>query len=66
MPQKKDFYNQMNSTRITDEDYQHAIDVLNILNIANMEEYTMLYNQTDVILQVDIMENFRNVCIETY
>lgn len=66
LPEKKEFVNKLNMAEIEDKDYQHAENVWKTFKIQNMEEYTLLYNQTDVLLLADIMENFRNVCMTTY
>lgn len=63
LPEKKDCYNKMDITEI---DYRHAVNVRNTFNVNIMEEYTLLYSQTDVLLFADVMENFRDVCMQTY
>uniref|UniRef100_A0A1B6JA38 DNA-directed DNA polymerase n=3 Tax=Homalodisca liturata TaxID=320908 RepID=A0A1B6JA38_9HEMI len=66
LPSQEEFYNRLNKQHITNEDYKHACDVWTAFNIQNMKEYTMLYNETDVLLLADVMENFRDVCLNTY
>ncbi|XP_054267190.1 uncharacterized protein LOC128989333 [Macrosteles quadrilineatus] len=66
LPHKKDFYNKLTMTNIEDEDYEHASKVWNEFNIQSMKAYTLLYNQSDVLQLADVMENFRNICMETY
>ena len=34
--------------------------------MKNLEDYHNLYNQVDVLLLVDVFENFRNICIKNY
>ncbi|KAJ8913384.1 hypothetical protein NQ315_008776 [Exocentrus adspersus] len=45
---------------ITDQDYQHALDVWKTLNIKTLGEYSDLY------FLADIFENFRRTCLLTY
>ena len=34
--------------------------------MKNLEDYHNLYNQVDVLLLVDVFENFRDICIKNY
>ena len=47
-------------------DYRHAKRVFKNLNNKNLGEYRDLYVQSDTLLLTNILENFRNKCIETY
>ena len=66
LPSKKDFYNKLNSTDISDYDYEHAKKVWDVFEIKNVGEYLDLYVQTDKSLLADVFENFRNKCIKAY
>ena len=57
----KDFYNTLNQTDTTKEDYEHAQKVRNKFNMKNLVEYHDLYVQSDTLL-ADISENFRETC----
>ena len=50
----------------TDEDYEKAKVIWKHFKIKNMGEYHDLHLKTDVVLLTDIIENFRDVCIQDY
>lgn len=66
LPDQAEFYNKLNRVHISNNDYEHATNVWKQFKINNMREYTLLYNTCDVLLLADVMENFRNVCMQTY
>ena len=66
LPSKKDFYNKLNNSNISDEEYEHAQKVWEEFNCKTMRNYHDLYLKTDVLLLADVMENYRNVCIDNY
>lgn len=66
LPTVHEFFDSLNSKAITDEEYEHARTVWRTFNIQSMREYTQLYLKTDVLLLVDIFENFRQKCIGLY
>ena len=51
---------------ITDKYYPHAQKVFEELKLKNVGDYHDLYVQSDILLLVDIFENFRNKYIEIY
>ncbi len=66
LPSKDAFYNQLNKTGISDEDYAHAKRVWYAFNCKTMRDYHDLYLKTDVLLLTDIMTEFRRVCKRVY
>ena len=66
LPAKEDFFSILNNEHITDEDYNHALEVWKTFNIQNMGEYHDLYLTSDILLLADVFENFRKTCLEYY
>ena len=63
---KKVFYSELYLENIADKDYTHAQKVFEELNVKNIGHYHDLHVQTDTLLLADVLENFRNKCIEIY
>ena len=66
LPDKESFYSELNKEGVTDEDYEHAQKVWEVLKIKNLAEYHELYVQSDTLLLADVFENFRDKCLEIY
>ena len=66
LPDKEDFYSNLNSKDIRYVDFIHAKRVFKEFNINILGKYHDLYVESDTLLLVDVFENFRDKCIEIY
>ena len=66
LPEKEDFYIDLDMEDITDADYAHAKIVCKDFEIKNSREYHDLYVQGNTLLLADVFENFRNMCLKIY
>ena len=65
LPNKEDFYSNLNMEDISNIDYRHANNVFKIFKLENLGDYHDLYVQRDTLL-ADVFNNFRDMCIKEY
>ena len=58
LPDKEDFYSNLNVEDITDVDYRHGKTVFEYLINKNLGDYHVLYVQSDTLLLADVFGNF--------
>ena len=58
LPDQKEFFNKINNKNISDEDYNHAINVFEKFNCKNLLDYSILYLKTDICHLADVFKNF--------
>ena len=66
LPEKDNFYSNLNMGNITDADYMQAKEFFNDFEIKNLCEYHDLYLKSDTLLLVNVSEDFRKRCLEIY
>ena len=64
LPPKESFYNKLNKSEISDDDYAIAVEMFNMLPRKTLKEYTSLYLKLDVLLLADVFESFRLTSLE--
>ena len=66
LPNKKDFYSNLNMENIDAIDYRHGNNVFKSFKLENLGDYHDLYVKSDTLLLADVFENFRDMCIKVY
>ena len=66
LPEKEEFYSNLNMTDITDADYLRAKRVCKGFKIKNLGEYHDLYLKSDTSLLADVFQNFRKMCLKIF
>ena len=66
LPEKEEFYSNLNMEVITDADYIHAKRVCKDFEIKNVGEDHDLYLKSDTLLLADVFENFGKICLKIY
>ena len=66
LPEKEEFYSNLNMEDITDTDYIHAKRVWKDFEIKNLCKYHDLYLKSDTLLLADVFKNFRKNCFKIY
>ena len=63
---KEEFYSNLNLEDITEAYYMHAKRVCKYFEIKYLGKYHDLHLKSDVLLLVDVFENFRKMCLKIY
>ena len=66
LPNKEDFYSNLNMEGNNDTDYRHVKRVFKTFNKKHIGDYHDLYVQSDTLLLPDVFENFRNMYFKEY
>ena len=66
LPEKEEFYSNLNMEEITDVDYTHRKRVCKDFETKNLGEHHDLYLNSDPLLLADVFEIFRKMCLEIY
>ena len=65
LPPASSFYSKLNSSGVSDQDYEHACTIWRDFGIRNLGEYHNLYLRTVILLE-NIFKSFRHVCLDNY
>ena len=63
LPEKEEFYSNLNMEDITNADYIHAKRVCKDFEIENLGEHHDLYLKNNTLLWLNFFKNFRKMCI---
>ena len=63
---KGKFYSSLTKKKISDKEYEHALNVCNKFKMKTMKDYHDLYLKRDVLLLADVFEKFRNNSLKNY
>ena len=66
LPERKEFYSNLNLGHITDADYMHAKRVRRDFQIKDIGEYHDFYFKSEVLLLAGIFKNVRKMCLKIY
>ena len=66
LPEKEEFYSNLNMEDFTDADYMHEKRVCKDFEIKRLGEYHVLYLKSNTLLLADVFENFRKMCLNIY
>jgi len=66
LPDKKEFFNILSNSNISDEEYLQAQEVYKMFNCSNMMDYTILYLETDTYLLSEVVNQLRDSIYDQY
>lgn len=66
LPSRDKFYNQLNDSHISKENYAHALKVFKQFKCKSLQQYALLYQKVDVLILADCFESFRSALLKTH
>ncbi|GBN66252.1 hypothetical protein AVEN_218089-1 [Araneus ventricosus] len=66
LPPKEAFFNILNNTPVSDEDYEHAKTVFRTFKCGNLRDYLELYQNVDTIMLAEVFTSFRKTSMQYY
>lgn len=66
LPPKEAFFNRLTQCEISDDDYEHAVNVFNSFKCKSFAEYLEIYQNTDVLLLAEVFTSFRRMSMSYY
>ncbi|CAN7978486.1 unnamed protein product [Ixodes persulcatus] len=66
LPPPESFYNKLNDSQISEEDYRQPQTVFHTFNFKSLGEYSDCYLHLDCLLLADVFHNFRKWTLDTY
>ena len=62
----EEWYSKLYDEYISEDEYERAKLVWNIIKLKDMGEYHDLQLKTDVLILTDVFEDFRSLCMKYY
>ena len=66
LPSKGKLYSSLTDRKITDKEYEHALNIWNKFEMKTMKDYHNFYLKCDVLLKPDVFEKFKNNSSKNY
>ena len=57
---KEQFYSSLTGKKISDKKYEHVLKILDRSEMKMIKDYHNMYLKSNVLLSVDVFENFKN------
>ena len=66
LPPQAELYSKLNDENISDEDYNHALNVWETFDCKTSQDYHDVNLKSDVLILADVLEKFRKTCLKHY
>jgi hypothetical protein len=66
LPSSDQFYDKLNDKSISEDDYKFAVKVWKSFKCRSLADYMKIYLETDVLILVDVFQNYRRTCRQWY